>query len=44
MTDADLAAAEALDRASEEIAASIAELMAAARDRGENIDLSLIHI
>ena len=42
MTDADLAAAEALDRASEEIAASIAELIAAARDRGENIDLAMI--
>ncbi|MEH6685533.1 MAG: hypothetical protein V7664_13650 [Qipengyuania sp.] len=42
MTETDQAAAEALERASEEIAGSIAELIAAARDRGEDIDLSLM--
>ena len=42
MTDTEQAAAEALERESEEIAASIAELIAAARDRGENIDLAMI--
>lgn len=42
MTDPDQAAAVALERASEEIAGSIAELIAAARDRGEDIDLPLI--
>jgi len=42
MTDPDQAAAVALERASEDIAASIAELIAAARDRGEDIDLAMI--
>ena len=42
MTEADIVAAHLLDNASAEIAGAIAELIAAARDRGENVDLSLL--
>ena len=42
MTDAEMAAAELLDKASAEIAGSIAELIAAARDRGHEVALALL--
>lgn len=40
--EAEFAAAKLLDKASVEIAGAVAELIAAARDRGDNLDLTNI--